>query len=152
MAIAWVFPGQGSQKVGMADPVLSLSGASQRFAMASELLGRDLLAICQGNSGGGSGPDDLNDTRNTQPALFVVESLLVDNLIEQGRDAALVAQRRVGPAARGGSRAAHHLNEATNSRTSRWTCSAMPSASTTDESFRRRRGGPNGRHSVPQLE
>ena len=38
MAIAWVFPGQGSQKLGMADPVLSLSGASQRFAMASELL------------------------------------------------------------------------------------------------------------------
>ena len=91
MAIAWVFPGQGSQKVGMADPVLSLSGASQRFAMASELLGRDLLAICQGNGGGGNGPDDLNDTRNTQPALFVVESLLVDNLIEQGRDASLVA-------------------------------------------------------------
>ena len=96
MAIAWVFPGQGSQKLGMADPVLSLSGASQRFAMASELLGRDLLAICQGNSGGGSGPDDLNDTRNTQPALFVVESLLVDNLIEQGRDAALVAGHSLG--------------------------------------------------------
>ena len=96
MAIAWVFPGQGSQKLGMADPVLSLSGASQRFAMASELLGRDLLAICQGNSSGGSGPDDLNDTRNTQPALFVVESLLVDNLIEQGRDAELVAGHSLG--------------------------------------------------------
>ena len=96
MAIAWVFPGQGSQKVGMADPVLSLSGASQRFAMASELLGRDLLAICQGNGGGGNGPDDLNDTRNTQPALFVVESLLVDNLIEQGRDASLVAGHSLG--------------------------------------------------------
>ena len=82
MAIAWVFPGQGSQKVGMADPVLSLRAASQRFAMASELLGRDLLAICQGNGGGGNGPDDLNDTRNTQPALCVVESLLGDNLID----------------------------------------------------------------------
>ncbi len=96
MAIAWVFPGQGSQKVGMADPVLSLSGASQRFAMASELLGRDLLAICQGNGGGGNGPDDLNDTRNTQPALFVVESLLVDNLIEQGRAASLAAGHSLG--------------------------------------------------------
>ena len=96
MAIAWVFPGQGSQKVGMADPVLSLSGASQRFAMASELLGRDLLAICQGNGGGGNGPDDLNDTRNTQPALFVMESLLVDNLIEQGREASLVAGHSLG--------------------------------------------------------
>ena len=96
MAIAWVFPGQGSQKVGMADPVLSLNGASQRFAMASELLGRDLLAICQGNSGGGSGPDDLNDTRNTQPALFVVESLLVDNLLKQGREASVVAGHSLG--------------------------------------------------------
>jgi hypothetical protein len=28
---------------------------------------------------------DLNDTRNTQPALFVLESLLVDGLREQGR-------------------------------------------------------------------
>ena len=70
MAIAWVFPGQGSQKVGMADPLLSMSGANERFNQASELLGRDLLAICQGDSGRGEGPDDLNDTRNTQPALF----------------------------------------------------------------------------------
>lgn len=96
MAIAWVFPGQGSQKVGMADPLLSLSGAHERFSQASELLGRDLLAICQGESGRGEGPDDLNDTRNTQPALFVIESLLVDNLIQQGRDASLVAGHSLG--------------------------------------------------------
>ena len=96
MAIAWVFPGQGSQKVGMADPLLSMSGANERFSQASELLGRDLLAICQGESGRGEGPDDLNDTRNTQPALFVIESLLVDNLIQQGRDASLVAGHSLG--------------------------------------------------------
>ena len=96
MAIAWVFPGQGSQKVGMADPLLNLSGAHERFSQASELLGRDLLAICQGESGRGDGPDDLNDTRNTQPALFVIESLLVDNLIQQGRDASLVAGHSLG--------------------------------------------------------
>ena len=96
MAIAWVFPGQGSQKVGMADPLLSMSGANERFSQASELLGRDLLAICQGDSGRGEGPDDLNDTRNTQPALFVIESLLVDNLIQQGRDASLVAGHSLG--------------------------------------------------------
>ena len=89
MAIAWVFPGQGSQKVGMADQLLSVNGANERFSLASDLLGRDLLAICRGESGGGDGPDDLNDTRNTQPALFVVESLLVDNLLKQGRDCLL---------------------------------------------------------------
>ena len=96
MGIAWVFPGQGSQKVGMADQVLNVSGANERFALASELLGRDLLAICQGQSGRGDGPDDLNDTRNTQPALFVVESLLVDNLLKQGREASIVAGHSLG--------------------------------------------------------
>jgi [acyl-carrier-protein] S-malonyltransferase len=89
MGIAWVFPGQGSQKVGMADGVLELPGARERFAAASELLGRDLLAIC-------SGEGDLNDTRNTQPGLFVIESLLVDGLKAQGRTAQLVAGHSLG--------------------------------------------------------
>ena len=96
MAIAWVFPGQGSQKVSMAEALLSIEGSRERFAMASELLGRDLLAICQGESGGGDGPDDLNDTRNTQPALFVIESVLADNLQQQGREPALVAGHSLG--------------------------------------------------------
>ena len=96
MAIAWVFPGQGSQKVGMADPVLSLPGAEERFALASQLMGRDLLAICRGEAIEGEGPADLNDTRNTQPALFVVESLIVDELQRQGRQPALVAGHSLG--------------------------------------------------------
>ena len=96
MAIAWVFPGQGSQKVGMADPVLSLPGAEERFSLASGLLGRDLLAICRGEELNGTGPTDLNDTRNTQPALFVVESLIVDELRRQGREPALVAGHSLG--------------------------------------------------------
>ena len=96
MAIAWVFPGQGSQKVGMADPVLSLPGAEERFSLASGLLGRDLLAICRGEELNGAGPTDLNDTRNTQPALFVVESLIVDELRRQGREPALVAGHSLG--------------------------------------------------------
>ncbi|MGC6482076.1 MAG: ACP S-malonyltransferase [Synechococcus sp.] len=96
MAIAWVFPGQGSQKVGMADPVLSLPGAEERFSLASQLLGRDLLAICRGDGIDADGPADLNDTRNTQPALFVVESLIVDELRRQGREPALVAGHSLG--------------------------------------------------------
>ncbi|MEX1316034.1 MAG: ACP S-malonyltransferase [Synechococcaceae cyanobacterium] len=94
MAIAWVFPGQGSQKAGMADGLLELPGARERFARASALMGRDLLAIC---SGAGAGElTDLNDTRNTQPALFVVESLLVDALSAQGRRADLLAGHSLG--------------------------------------------------------
>ena len=94
MGIAWVFPGQGSQKVGMAEPLLELPGARERFAAASELLGRDLLAICAGTAEGEL--SDLNDTRNTQPALFVIESLLVDGLKAQGRSAHLVAGHSLG--------------------------------------------------------
>ena len=94
MGIAWVFPGQGSQKVGMAAAVLELTGASERFAAASELLDRDLLAICAGDAEGEL--SDLNDTRNTQPALFVIESLLVDALRAQGRSADLVAGHSLG--------------------------------------------------------
>jgi [acyl-carrier-protein] S-malonyltransferase len=99
MGIAWVFPGQGSQKVGMADAVLELPGARERFAQASELLGRDLLAICAGGSTGEPTTDglgDLNDTRNTQPALFVIESLLADGLKAQGRTAQVVAGHSLG--------------------------------------------------------
>ncbi len=94
MAIAWVFPGQGSQKAGMADGLLDLGGARERFARASALLGRDLVAICSGQGEGELA--DLNDTRNTQPALFVVESLLADALRAQGRRADLVAGHSLG--------------------------------------------------------
>ena len=78
----------------MAAGVLELPGAQERFAAASELLGRDLLAICTGEADGEL--SDLNDTRNTQPALFVIESLLVDGLKAQGRTADVVAGHSLG--------------------------------------------------------
>lgn len=96
MSIAWVFPGQGSQKVGMADPILSLDDAEARFSIASQMMGRDLLAICKGHAEPEDTPTDLNNTLNTQPALFVVESLLVDELKRQGRQASLVAGHSLG--------------------------------------------------------
>jgi [acyl-carrier-protein] S-malonyltransferase len=81
----------------MAAAVLDLPGARERFSAASELIGRDLLAICAGEAPEGSpGPTDLNDTRNTQPALFVIESLLVDGLRDQGRSPSLVAGHSLG--------------------------------------------------------
>ena len=97
MGIAWVFPGQGSQKLGMAEGLLELPEARRRFSQASVRLGRDLLAICAGSNLAAAGePSDLNDTRNTQPALFVIESLLVDGLRAQGRRPQLVAGHSVG--------------------------------------------------------
>ncbi|WP_320675571.1 ACP S-malonyltransferase [Prochlorococcus sp. MIT 1300] len=96
MSIAWVFPGQGSQKVGMAEGVINLPGAKDRFELARQLLGRDLRSICSGNSDLKDELSDLNNTRNTQPALFLVESLIVDDMKRQGRQASLVAGHSLG--------------------------------------------------------
>ncbi|SFM31464.1 [acyl-carrier-protein] S-malonyltransferase [Ectothiorhodospira mobilis] len=66
MKIACVFPGQGSQCVGM----LSALGAAhprvrETFQEASEVLGRDLWALAQEGS-----EAELNRTENTQPAML----------------------------------------------------------------------------------
>ena len=66
MSLAFVFPGQGSQSVGMlaalaaAEPVVQ-----QTFAEASDVLGYDLWALCQ------NGPEsDLASTEKTQPMML----------------------------------------------------------------------------------
>ncbi|MBD1564056.1 ACP S-malonyltransferase [Vibrio sp. S12_S33] len=63
---AIVFPGQGSQTVGMlADLGQQYDVVQQTFAEASEALGYDLWALVQ------NGPaEDLNQTFRTQPALL----------------------------------------------------------------------------------
>ena len=96
MTIAWVFPGQGSQKIGMANSLLDLPGSRERFELASQILGRDLWKICSGEVIPDEKIYDLNDTRNTQPALFVVESLLVDDLKRQERQAQIIAGHSLG--------------------------------------------------------
>ena len=96
MTIAWVFPGQGSQKLGMANSLIDLPGSRERFELASQILGRDLWKICCGESIPNEEIYDLNDTRNTQPALFVVESLLVDDLKRQERETHLIAGHSLG--------------------------------------------------------
>ena len=96
MTIAWVFPGQGSQKLGMANSLQDLPGSRERFELASQILGRDLWKICSGEVAPNEEIYDLNDTRNTQPALFVVESLLVDDLKRQGRETKIIAGHSLG--------------------------------------------------------
>ena len=96
MTIAWVFPGQGSQKLGMANSLLELPGSRDRFELASQILGRDLWKICSGEEIPNEEIFDLNDTRNTQPALFVVESLLVDDLKRQERKTQIIAGHSLG--------------------------------------------------------
>jgi len=64
---ACVFPGQGSQYVGMARDVYEADPASRALLeSADRILGVPLTRICF------NGPDDeLRQTKNTQPAIFV---------------------------------------------------------------------------------
>jgi [acyl-carrier-protein] S-malonyltransferase len=64
--IAFVFPGQGSQEVGMGRALAeTYPSARQIFDQADEILGFSLSRLCF------EGPEaDLNDTLNTQAAIF----------------------------------------------------------------------------------
>ena len=66
MTIAFVFPGQGSQSLGMlAELAASHSSVQSTFAEASDVLSYDLLQLVH------EGPEaELNKTAKTQPALL----------------------------------------------------------------------------------
>ena len=72
MTIAWVFPGQGSQKIGMANKIIDLPHTKNRFDYASEVFKRNLFKICEQNSDENNLSHDLNNTKNTQICLFLV--------------------------------------------------------------------------------
>ena len=95
MQIAWVFPGQGSQKLGMGKDVITLEGAKTRFDFASDIFGMDLFKICEEESGKNN-DNDLNNTKNTQICLFLVESILLDALKIRGYNPDFVAGHSLG--------------------------------------------------------
>ena len=65
MKFAFVFPGQGSQSVGMLDAWAGNAAVAEAVSVANEALGEDLGALMAG------GPADaLNLTTNTQPAML----------------------------------------------------------------------------------
>lgn len=70
--IAWVFPGQGSQSVGMGLDLAALPIAEAKFAEAENILGWSVLEKCQGDEA------ELSRTLYTQPCLYVVEAILCD--------------------------------------------------------------------------
>lgn len=65
MKLAVVFPGQGSQSVGMMSGWSEVSVVRETFDEASQALGQDLWALVE------NGPEEsLNQTVNTQPAML----------------------------------------------------------------------------------
>ena len=77
--VAFMFPGQGAQFVGMcADVVNDVPAAKALFDEASEILGYDLLQVCT------EGPKEkLDSTVVSQPAIFVASMAAVEKLRQQ---------------------------------------------------------------------
>ena len=96
MTVAWVFPGQGSQKNGMAKQIENLPNTKERFSYASEIFERNLFEICELDSEPINPLFDLNNTRNTQICLFLVESILLDALKDNGFKPTYVAGHSLG--------------------------------------------------------
>jgi [acyl-carrier-protein] S-malonyltransferase len=88
MKTIWVFPGQGSQAVAMGMDLMALPEAKARFEAAAEILGWSVAEICQ--------DERVNQTRYTQPCMYVVESLLADALRARGQQPDYVAGHSLG--------------------------------------------------------
>ncbi|KAJ8386685.1 hypothetical protein AAFF_G00168010 [Aldrovandia affinis] len=70
-----LFPGQGSQFVGMGRGLLKYGNVKEMFHAAHEILGYDLLSLCL------NGPEeDLMKTVHCQPAVFVTSLAAVERL------------------------------------------------------------------------
>lgn len=91
---AWVFPGQGSQAVGMGLNLAELPGAGVKFKQAEDILEWSVLELCQSEDK--QLEEKLSETFYTQPCLYVIESILADLLLAQGRKPDLVAGHSLG--------------------------------------------------------
>ena len=72
MKTAWVFPGQGSQAIGMGADLFQLPEASAKFEQAEQILGWSIADICQDLE------DKVSRTLYTQPCLYTIECVLAD--------------------------------------------------------------------------
>src|SRR6202008_4332038 len=97
MSLALVFPGQGSQVVGMGKALAdAFAGARAVFAEVDDALGEKLTSVIW------DGPADrLTLTENAQPALMavsmaVIRVLKVEAGLDVGRDVAFVAGHSLG--------------------------------------------------------
>lgn len=87
---AWVFPGQGSQAVGMGTNLLAVETAQAMFQQAESILGWSVPEVCQ------SEEDKVSNTLYTQPCLYVIESILVKLMGDRHQSPAVVAGHSLG--------------------------------------------------------
>jgi [acyl-carrier-protein] S-malonyltransferase len=87
MTTVWIFPGQGSQAVGMGQELASVAAVTDQLQQARQILGWDPLAL---------DTDQISRTLYTQPALFMVSALLSDLAQAQGFEPTAVAGHSLG--------------------------------------------------------
>jgi [acyl-carrier-protein] S-malonyltransferase len=87
---AWVFPGQGSQAVGMGSDLGETAIAQERFAQAAAILGWSVPEQCNTDI------ETLSRTLYSQPSLYVISAIVADLLREQGQQPTVVAGHSLG--------------------------------------------------------
>ncbi|MBN2247421.1 MAG: ACP S-malonyltransferase [Coriobacteriia bacterium] len=89
--VAFVFPGQGSQRIGMLDRVPDAAAARALVADAEDCSGLPLGRLAA------EGPvDRLTDTRAAQPLLFIADLLWARAVSQHGIDPVVVAGHSLG--------------------------------------------------------
>ncbi|NTW05444.1 MAG: ACP S-malonyltransferase [Peptococcaceae bacterium] len=92
MKTGFVFPGQGSQKIGMGYDIYQNHAESREiFDIASDALGMDMAGLCF------KGPEEeLRKTVNAQPAILTASIALYKAMLKEGMESQVMAGHSLG--------------------------------------------------------